>query len=356
MENRCPKCGKNNLYAVTEEAVAVDDIKKKRKVKYWVCANCNYKFRDLDDLKDEIYQREKVFKSGLVLMGVTFGISILCFIIHFSFFAWFCLIFAVLFGILSPLLRNRINNDWEEYKKLEQMLKNTTAKKDLAKEDDKKTESGKTKPVENDEILENLIIMANQGDVEAMVMVGDYYSNGVRTEKNDVEAHKYYKMAADKGDLDSNLAVGIDFYSGTGISKNERLAEKYLTVAADGGIACAQYILASIYELNEEIEDRKKAIKYFRMASEQGHAKSQIELARLMILSQKPRYSLEDALFWLVCAYLHNSDEKNKEDSQDALKKINVLIEGGLEGGKQKVMQVIKNIKSNYPQYLKDPF
>ena len=49
-----------------------------------------------------------------------------------------------------------------------------------------------------DEGLKNLVTKAEQGDVDAMVMVGDCYNRGLHTEKDDQEAHRYYKMAADK--------------------------------------------------------------------------------------------------------------------------------------------------------------
>lgn len=58
-----------------------------------------------------------------------------------------------------------------------------------------------------DEGLKNLVTKAEQGDVDAMVMVGDCYNRGLHTEKDDQEAHRYYKMAADKGHVQANLMV-----------------------------------------------------------------------------------------------------------------------------------------------------
>ena len=61
-----------------------------------------------------------------------------------------------------------------------------------------------------DEGLKNLVTKAEQGDVDAMVMVGDCYNRGLHTEKDDQEAHRYYKMAADK--------YRTSFMSGSNIS------------------------------------------------------------------------------------------------------------------------------------------
>ncbi len=67
-----------------------------------------------------------------------------------------------------------------------------------------------------DEGLKNLVTKAEQGDVDAMIMVGDCYNRGLHTEKDDQEAHRYYKMAADKGHVQANLMVAIDLLNGIG--------------------------------------------------------------------------------------------------------------------------------------------
>ena len=88
-----------------------------------------------------------------------------------------------------------------------------------------------------DEGLKNLVTKAEQGDVDAMVMVGDCYNRGLHTEKDDQEAHRYYKMAADKGHVQANLMVAIDLLNGIGTSKDKKAGTKYLQIAADGGAA-----------------------------------------------------------------------------------------------------------------------
>ena len=70
-----------------------------------------------------------------------------------------------------------------------------------------------------DEGLKNLVIKAEQGDIDAMIMVGDCYNRGLHIEKNDKEAHKYYKMAADKGNVQASLMVAIDLLNGIGVKK-----------------------------------------------------------------------------------------------------------------------------------------
>ena len=207
-----------------------------------------------------------------------------------------------------------------------------------------------------DEGLKNLVTKAEQGDVDAMVMVGDCYNRGLHTEKDDQEAHRYYKMAADKGHVQANLMVAIDLLNGIGTSKDKNAGTKYLQIAADGGAAFGQYLLASMYKIGEIglFGREQKAMKYFEMAAKQGDAKSQVELADMIMLAKKSKYTLDDMVFWLVCAYLHGNQAE--EESNAALQRIDHLISNGMPGGKAYVEKVLDNVKRNYQVYLKKPF
>lgn len=210
-----------------------------------------------------------------------------------------------------------------------------------------------------DEGLRNLIVKAQQGDIDAMVMVGDCYNRGIHTEENDQEAHKYYKMAADRGHAHASLMVAIDLLNGVaGVTKDKKTGTKYLQVAADGGVAFAQYLLASLYKTGEIgfLGREQKAMKYFEMAAKQGDAKSQIELADMIMLSKRTKYTLDDMVFWLGCSYLHGLNNEAKEESEGALERLNHLINNGLPGGKERVEKTLENIHKNYQNYLKNPF
>lgn len=187
-------------------------------------------------------------------------------------------------------------------------------------------------------------------------MVGDCYNRGLHTEKDDQEAHRYYKMAADKGNVQANLMVAIDLLNGIGTSKDKKAGTKYLQIAADGGAAFGQYLLASMYKIGEIglFGREQKAMKYFEMAAKQGDAKSQVELADMIMLAKKSKYTLDDMVFWLVCAYLHGNQAE--EESNAALQRINHLISNGMPGGKAYVEKVLDNVKRNYQVYLKKPF
>lgn len=207
-----------------------------------------------------------------------------------------------------------------------------------------------------DDGLKNLVTKAEQGDVDAMVMVGDCYNRGLHTEKNDQEAHRYYKMAADKGHIQASLMVAIALLDGIGTSKDKKMGTKYLKIAADGGAAFGQYLLASMYKSGEIgfWGREQKAMKYFEMAAEQGDAASQVELADMIILAKKSKYTMNYAVFLLVCAYLHG-DQAEKE-SNIALQRINQLINNGIPGGKARIEKMLDDVKRDYQGYLRNPF
>lgn len=206
-----------------------------------------------------------------------------------------------------------------------------------------------------DEGLKNLITKAEQGDVEAMVMVGDCYNRGFHADKDDVKAHIYYKMAADKGHAKAAYIVSTNYLNGFGVPKNKKAGIKYLQMSADKGLAEAQYYMALVYQIGEDgflFREQKEAM-YFEKAAKQGHAKAQIELANMHILKEGAQYSLEKGLFWLVCAYLHGAEAE--EDSDKAKKGLNSLLKSGLPGGMQRVNEVMENVKKNYSSYLHNP-
>ena len=134
---------------------------------------------------------------------------------------------------------------------------------------------------------------------------------------------------------------------------NKKRNYKKVQVAADGGVAYAQYLLASLYKMGEvgSFGREQMAMKYFEMAAKQGDAKSQIELADMIMLSNKSKYTLDDMVFWLVCAYLHG--KVAEKESNDALQRINHLISNGIPGGKVRIEQTIADVKRNYQAYLK---
>ena len=206
-----------------------------------------------------------------------------------------------------------------------------------------------------DEGLKNLIAKAESGDVESMVMVGECYNRGFHTAKDDVKAQAYYKMAADKGDPAASFMVSIGYLSGIGARKNKSEAVRYMKFAAEKGLANAQYLLGALYHTKEVgiFFQEEKAIFYLEKAAKQGHAKAQLLLGDMNMTHEGIQYTLEKALFWYVCAYMHG--KAAPEESREATEKLNRMLQNGLPGGKGRIDKIRASIKTRYPSYIKNP-
>ena len=206
-----------------------------------------------------------------------------------------------------------------------------------------------------DQNFKALIAQAESGDIKAMIKVADCYNGVMHVEKSDTLAYKYYTMAADHGHIEAHVQTAIHLLFGYGIPKDKKTGVKYLKIGADNGSAFGQYMLGFLYRAGEIglFGRERKAMQYFEMAAKQGHAKSQIELANMIMTGDHNGYSLDDVVFWLSCAYLH-VDNAPKE-SADALTLLNHLVDNGIPGGSEYILDVMNDARCNYPQYLDNP-
>ena len=104
----CGNCG-------SKQKTSVDTTNKT----YWVCSDCGNKFRNLDDWKKEIEEKEKLANNTMIYCVLAFIAAFICFAIRFSFLAWIMLILGIVYVILIPVGKNQLNQEKEEYKKLE---------------------------------------------------------------------------------------------------------------------------------------------------------------------------------------------------------------------------------------------
>lgn len=207
-----------------------------------------------------------------------------------------------------------------------------------------------------DEGFKNLISKAENGDVEAMAMVGDCYSRGFHTSKDDFKAYTYYKMAADRGHIAATFMVGLNLYMGIGVKKNKSEGIKYIQTAANNGFANAQHLMGKLYQAGEIgfLLKNQNAIKYYKMAAQQGHAEAQFDLGKMYLYDwsqgNNSKRRFDDGLFWLVCASMNTRPEWAQVKAE-AIKLVddNFLHRGYPE---QSMVQLINRIRDKYSQYI----
>ena len=100
-------------------------------------------------------------------------------------------------------------------------------------------------------------------------------------------------------------------------------ALKYLRLAADQGNANALYNLGYMYENGEGVEqDYAKAVKYYKLATEQGHAEAQFHLAAMYFDGKGVRQGYAEACKWLQLAAA--------QGNAGAIKVLDMMQEGNL--------------------------
>lgn len=133
--------------------------------------------------------------------------------------------------------------------------------------------------VKNDyaEAMKWALRAAEQGQPEAMELVGRMYQEGQGVDKDSDKAKEWfwkaYKTAIIRPDDARALyTIGILFQNGRGVELQKLLAIRYYTEAAELNYSNAMYELAYMYYNHEGTPtDYAKANKWYRRAAELGH-------------------------------------------------------------------------------------
>jgi len=92
----------------------------------------------------------------------------------------------------------------------------------------------------------------------------------------DTDAVKYYRLAADQGHSYAQNNLGNCYTYGKGVPKDISEA-KYYQLEAEQGYSDAQYSLGNCYKYGKGVpKDISEAVKYYRLASKQGHSSDSI--------------------------------------------------------------------------------
>lgn len=99
--------------------------------------------------------------------------------------------------------------------------------------------SGNGVPEDEKKAVQLLTASAQQGNVEAMYQLGNAYTFGNQTPQlvgdADVEAAKWYFMAAKQGHADAQYSMGLLLMSGKGLVRNDKEAMYWMQQAAKNG-------------------------------------------------------------------------------------------------------------------------
>jgi TPR repeat protein len=166
--------------------------------------------------------------------------------------------------------------------------------------------------------------LAAEGDVKAMLAMGDFYERGIGTYRDYTRALAWYRQAADAGSPEGIYNVAVCLEVGMGAATDRAKAVEGFVRAADLGLAQAQYKLSALYADGEGVpRDEAKAVEYLAKAADAGHAVAANDLGVIFLhglLGQKQDGS--EALK----RFLQAAEQGNLE----AVKNIAVIFRDGL--------------------------
>jgi TPR repeat protein len=132
-------------------------------------------------------------------------------------------------------------------------------------------------------VIDDIEAMANQGNGEAMLLMGTAYAEGLAKEVDPEMAVQWYRDAAA---LNNTLALhnlGNVYASGTGVPQDDELAAQWWLKAAHKGDAIPQLRLGGVYEQGRGVEkDIDEAVRWYSDSASRGNQAAAAALKRLL--------------------------------------------------------------------------
>jgi len=124
---------------------------------------------------------------------------------------------------------------------------------------------------------------AESGNTNAMAYLGKIYLTGGPTvEKNLDLAYEYFKRAADQENAVAQSGLGLMYLQGQGVPKDYKKAFEYFEAAAKKNWVDGHLQLGIMYHKGLGIKkDYREALKYFQLASQSGHVLGFYNLAQM---------------------------------------------------------------------------
>ena len=104
---------------------------------------------------------------------------------------------------------------------------------------------------------------ANQGNIDAIYWLGNYYYDGIVVEEDWEKTFKCYKEAALKGHADAMNNYADMYFRGEYVEKDDKRAYELFSIAAERGVAESMYTLGYMYENGVGTEKDLAKSKYW---------------------------------------------------------------------------------------------
>lgn len=144
---------------------------------------------------------------------------------------------------------------------------------------------------------------------ETVLSTAQKYYYGVGAPKNFYRAFKLYLKAAEEGNLDAMFIVGGMYMQGQGTSINEAEAFKWLYKAAINGRSSkeSERILAQSFIRGRNVpQNYDEALYWYERAAKGGDAEAQSELGYLYFSGKMVGQNFKKAYYWFEIAAKNN--------------------------------------------------
>ncbi|KAH0568920.1 protein sel-1 homolog 1 [Cotesia glomerata] len=144
-------------------------------------------------------------------------------------------------------------------------------------------QGGRGVPLDHQRALDYFQHAANAGNAVAMAFLGKIYLEGSDIVKQDNDtALEYFSKAATHGNPVGQSGLGLMYLYGRGVKRDTTKALQYFSQAAEQGWVDGQLQLGNMYFSGIGVKrDYKMANKYFNLASQSGHVLAFYNLAQM---------------------------------------------------------------------------
>jgi TPR repeat protein len=109
--------------------------------------------------------------------------------------------------------------------------------------------------------------LAEKGDPSAQFRLGTLYLEGKGVAADDVEAAKWFLLAANQGEPTAQYNLGASYAEGTGVKQDDAEAARWFRRAADQGMVYAQLNIGIMYIDGKGVpQDLVEAVKWLDLA------------------------------------------------------------------------------------------
>jgi len=124
---------------------------------------------------------------------------------------------------------------------------------------------------------------ANAGDAGAQFILGNTYLTGQGVPQDDVEAVRWYRLAAEQGQAAAQSSLGAMYANGRGgVPQDDVEAVRWIRQAAEQGYALAQWSLGLMYATAQGVpKDDAEAYKWLNLATTYADASNREEFGEM---------------------------------------------------------------------------